>query len=428
MKILLATFRVKHSGAGIPSYNQELIRLLGKTDEISVLGETDEGDVPGCVGSFTTFGHSIDDFAYCSRLVECINRAEYDCVIGSGSTFLPVIAPFLKAPVVSVSHFVNGKFAKIAGYNSDYQNVHIALSNYGKDFLVKKFKIDNPDKVKVIYNFVNKSDYKPEDKVARKGAFKIVYPGGTGIEKSVDVIQKLVYRLLATDLDFEFYWLGITAPLPGDKYTLIGLKKTTDLFPDDKRLKIMGLVAREEAEKILMNSNVFLLPSRGEGCPMTLLEALRGGCIAVVSDARHGSRELIEASGTGFVIRQGDDKKLAGLIEEIIQNHSNYSGQYEKSKSFLESNLSEEVWAKSMADAIKLAMDSEKKYIPFTKSDFRKSVKGIKRILRYEKIRDKMRNGWYRIVIDSTFLRYKMGGIGKRKKNSHLKSVKEIDV
>lgn len=409
MKILLATYRVRRSGAGIPSYNQELIKLLSGSNEIHVLGGTEDADAPGCVQCYTTFGHSADDFEYCSRLIGRINEANYDIIISSGSRFIPVIAPFLKAPILSVSHFVDGRFAKMAGYNSDYLNAIVALSNYGKDYIVRKFRIPDPAKVKVIYNFVNETDSEAIDKTNPDGPLKIVFPGGTAIEKSMEVMQRLVYRLVASDLDFEFYWLGISSPLPADKYTLLGLKDLKDLFPEDSRIRITGLIPREEAERILMRANIFLLPSRGEGCPMTLLEAMRGGCIAVVSDARHGSREIIEESGAGFIARQGSDRDLFRIISNVVRKHSEYADTYETSRNYLRTRLSQNAWLKAMSETINMAVGSTKKTIPLSRKAFVASLRGYKRLMRFEGPRRMLRNGWYRILIDSSFILSKLG-------------------
>lgn len=409
MNILLATMRVHHSGAGIPSYNQELIRLLGHDNRIWVLGETEECDVPGCEGCFTTAGHSFGDYDYCRRLIEKINNSGYDCVIASGSRFIPVIAPFLKVPVLSVSHFVNGRFAKMAGYNAGYQNGLIALSSYGKDFLVNKFDIDDPDMVSVIYNFVNKSESTSNVNKAAGHPLKIVYPGGTSLEKSVEVIQKLVYRLLRSDLDFEFYWLGITTPMPADKYSLLGIKKTPDLFNKDPRLKITGLLPRKEAEKIISEANIFVLPSRGEGCPMSLLEALREGCIPVISDARHGSLEIIEKSATGIIVPQGSDRKLFEAVRDIILSPGEYEHMYEESRTFLSTYLSPEKWGERMREAIDKAVARKKKFDPLSEKLFRKSYLGFKRQERYERLREMARNGWYRILMESAYVKSKLG-------------------
>lgn len=407
MKILLATSKAIPGGGGIASYNQELVRLLGNNNEIVLLTDSDEHNVKGYVDTCSTFGYSNNNVAYAKDLIESINNAGYDCIINSNSSFLPVMAPFLTVPIVTVSHFVNGRHAVNAGYNADYLNAVIALSHYGKQFIESKFDIRDKDKVKVVYNFVAATDDVDSDKPSRR-PIRIVYPGGTSIEKSVDVIQQLVYRLLASDLDFEFYWLGGTQ-LPSAKMTLLGLHKSEDLFKKDSRIHITGIIPRQEAEKILMSSNIFLLPSRGEGCPMTLLEAMRGGCIPIVSDAHHGSREIIEQSAAGIIVRQNSSKQLFDEICKIIEHPEDYEDYYVKSRKYLNTYLSQDVWAEHMLSIINNAISISKNTIPFTPEAYVKSVEGFVRLNKHERLRMMGRSAWYRLKFDLSYLWDKIG-------------------
>lgn len=406
MKILLATSMAIPSGGGIASYNQELVRLLGKDNSICLLTDADEKDVEGYETTYRTYGHSNIDFDYCSKLAARINDAGYDCIINSNSQFIPVLVPFLKPAIISVSHFVNGRLAVNAGYNAGYQNAIIALSEYGKKFLTDRFGITDTDKVKVIYNFV-KTGGGPDPSKIHRTPLRIVYPGGTSIEKSVDVIQQLVYRLLASDLQFEFYWIGGTV-LPSSRLTLLGLHETVNLFKPDPRLKITGKLPREESIRLIESANIFLLPSRGEGCPMTLLEAMRGGCIPVVSDARHGSRELLEQSGLGFITRQGSSSDIFDVLSEIIKDHDRYADQYEKSFRYLSEVLSQEIWAGKMESVIKEAIGNPKESLPLTKKAFAKSAKGYARLSKAERLKIMARSLLYRAKIDISYLTNKI--------------------
>lgn len=409
MKILLATYRVMHSGTGIPSYNQELIRQLGKKHEIWVLGETDEKEIPGTEGVWSTFGHSNGDYGYCSRLAARINEEGFDCIISSASSFVPVIAPFLQAPVVSVSHFVNGRVAKIAGYNQKYLNHIVSLSHYGKDFLVKKFRIADGSKVSVIYNSVKRLEPEMAPNERKEGCVRIVYPGGTSIEKSIDVVQRLLYRLLSSELEFEFYWLGMTTPMPADKYSILGRKETNGFFASDPRLKITGLLPREEAERIISDADIFLLPSRGEGCPMSLLEAMRSGCVPVVSDAHHGSRELIEQCGAGYIVPQGSDRALFETILTITGNPESWEECFVRTRGFVNDRLSPELWGEQMEKAIDESLKTEKKILPLDRSAFKKSYRGLRRIERSARIREIWRNARRRVRMDASYLLSKFG-------------------
>jgi glycosyltransferase involved in cell wall biosynthesis len=406
MKILLATSMAIPSGGGIASYNQELVRLLSHKNSIYLLTDANEVEVEGYEKTYRTYGHSNNDYDYCAKLVTKINEDEYDCIINSNSQFIPVLAPFLKPAIISVSHFVNGKLALNAGYNADNIDAIIALSEYGKKFLIDRFRIKKTEKIKVIYNFVETSKSPKLDKVSHK-PLRIVYPGGTSIEKSVDVIQKLIYRLIDSDLDFEFYWLGGTK-LPSANLSIFGLHETYDLFKSDPRLTITGKLSREKAIEIIESANIFLLPSRGEGCPMTLLEAMRGGCIPVISDSKHGSRELVEASGVGFITKQGSSSDIFDKLSYIITNHNKYIDQYTQSFRFLTDNLSHVIWADKMEKVMSEVMSHPSMYVPITKNAFFKSANGYSRLTKLERIKTMVKSLLYRAKIDISFLSSKI--------------------
>ena len=407
MKILLATSKAVPSGGGIASYNQELVNAFGAENEIYLLTDADETDVEGYIETFRTCPNSNSDYEYCRRLVDCINAFEYDCIINSNSAFIPVIAPFLKAKIISISHFVNGALANNAGYNAEYQNGIIALSEYGKRYIEEKFNVFDSEKVHVVYNFVKDADVYARDKVNRR-PLRIVYPGGTSIKKSVDVVQQLVYRLLATDLDFEFFWLGGTR-LPSARMSLLGLDSTEKLFEKDKRLHITGLISREKSIELIESANIFLLPSRGEGCPMTLLEAMRGGCIPIVSDAKHGSREIIENSGAGVIVRQGKSKELCKSIENVLRSHIDYVDIYDKAFDYLTDELSQQKWTAKMLEVLDSVIPQSKKVISMSESAFKKSSKEYAALCRCERIKDMIRSAYYRVKFDISFVKNKLG-------------------
>lgn len=408
MKILLATSKAIPSGGGIASYNQELVRLLGNEHELYLLTDSDEDNVEGYMQTHRTFGHSNSDYDFCGDLIKKINSFGYDCVINSASSFLPVIAPFLNANIVSVSHFVNGILAINAGYNAPYLSGIISLSNYGKEFIANKFNIEDQDKVHVIYNFVKTSQERFDDDKISRQPIRIVYPGGTSIMKSVDVVQRLVYRLLKSNMEFEFVWIGGDR-LPSADMSILGLRQTDDLFGKDSRLKITGLIPREESEHIIASANIFLLPSRGEGCPMTLLEAMRAGCISIVSDAHHGSREVIEASKAGIVIHQGSSKKLYEAVKRVISHPEEYSEMYSRSFEYLRNELSPGIWKDQMDSVIGHAVNCKRATVELSKKSFQKSYKGFNRLNKIERYRTVLRSAYYRLKLDVSYVMNKIG-------------------
>jgi glycosyltransferase involved in cell wall biosynthesis len=76
-----------------------------------------------------------------------------------------------------------------------------------------------------------------------------------------------------------------------------------------------------EVEQILSQSHIFALPSRWEGFPLTILEAMRAGLPVVASDVG-GVREAVIDGHTGFLTRPGDLNDLQQHIENLLQDNA----------------------------------------------------------------------------------------------------------
>lgn len=85
-------------------------------------------------------------------------------------------------------------------------------------------------------------------------------------------------------------------------------------------IEVTGWVGREEALRRAVEGDVFLLPSRWEGLPMSLLESMYMGKTCVVSDAA-GNRDVIHTGENGFVCRRVEE-----YVQAIRQAQSRRTG------------------------------------------------------------------------------------------------------
>lgn len=88
--------------------------------------------------------------------------------------------------------------------------------------------------------------------------------------------------------------------------------------------KALGIAARVDWHGIVpdpyhfyRSAHVFALPSRVEGTPNVLLEAMSCGLAVVVSDGAPGPLELVEDGVTGLIVPVNDPAKLAAALRRL---------------------------------------------------------------------------------------------------------------
>jgi glycosyltransferase involved in cell wall biosynthesis len=77
--------------------------------------------------------------------------------------------------------------------------------------------------------------------------------------------------------------------------------------------------ARTDVAELLAASDLFVLSSRSEGLPLSVLEAMAAG-LPVVASSVGGIPELVLEGETGFLVPPGDPQRLAGAIERLLDD------------------------------------------------------------------------------------------------------------
>jgi glycosyltransferase involved in cell wall biosynthesis len=110
------------------------------------------------------------------------------------------------------------------------------------------------------------------------------------------------------DLDWQLELVG-DGPLRGQ------LEELTQSLGLTSRVTFLGF-RRDVAER-LAAAQVFLLLSKWEGFPRSILEAMRAGLPVVASDVG-GVQESVVDGTTGFVIPRGDAVRLRECLRKLI--------------------------------------------------------------------------------------------------------------
>jgi glycosyltransferase involved in cell wall biosynthesis len=67
----------------------------------------------------------------------------------------------------------------------------------------------------------------------------------------------------------------------------------------------------------LNSADVFLMPSRYEGLPLSLLEAMAAGCVPIVSN-RGSIPTVVDDGHNGFLVEPGDITQIVGKLKFLL--------------------------------------------------------------------------------------------------------------
>lgn len=95
------------------------------------------------------------------------------------------------------------------------------------------------------------------------------------------------------------------------------LRNHADLLDLSGRVNFLGL--RNDVEKLLATSHVFILSTRWEGFPLSILEAMRAGLPVVASDVG-GVSEAVKDGETGYLVPRMGAKALSERIKSLFDN------------------------------------------------------------------------------------------------------------
>jgi glycosyltransferase involved in cell wall biosynthesis len=117
------------------------------------------------------------------------------------------------------------------------------------------------------------------------------------------------------------------------------------------RIHFLGWQSREQLQNCYQQANIFLFPSRHEGMPNALLEAMASG-LPVVASCIAGSEELVQDGTTGYLVRSEDVDLLQAALKKLLTDAALRKQMGDASRLYVEENYSWESTAQQYADLL----------------------------------------------------------------------------
>ena len=127
-------------------------------------------------------------------------------------------------------------------------------------------------------------------------------------QKGIDVLIRALAQTSGAAQDW-------TLTLVGDRPERAALEQQVQQAGLEEKVHFLGF--RSDPQTFLLKAGVFVLPSRFEGMPNALLEAMAMGLAVVVTDASPGPLEVVEDGVSGLVVPSDDPFALAEALDRL---------------------------------------------------------------------------------------------------------------
>ena len=142
--------------------------------------------------------------------------------------------------------------------------------------------------------------------------------------------------------------LGWEWHIAGDGPQLQGLRALAKQLGIDHRVFFLGWQSRQELMEYYRRVNVFLFPSRHEGMPNALLEAMASG-LPVIASCIAGNEELVVDGETGYLVASENVEALQTALKKLLTDALRREQMGLASRQHVEANYSWESTAQQYA-------------------------------------------------------------------------------
>ncbi|HBS25785.1 MAG TPA: glycosyl transferase family 1 [Gammaproteobacteria bacterium] len=228
-----------------------------------------------------------------------------------------VIGPRLKVPVVYTPHswvFAPGtpKLESTVGWMIERSLRHrtdavIAVSSFERDLGIQRGVV-HPDQITVIHNGLPDTDITTSASTVPTDPCRIICVARFETQKDQATLLRAVAQLPVGKVELVFVGNG---SLMEEARELANELKIVD--------SIVWKGAIDSVETELLAADLFVLPTRWESLPLSIIEAMRAGLPVIASDVG-GISEVVIDGDTGLVVPSGSVSAMQKAILKLVSD------------------------------------------------------------------------------------------------------------
>lgn len=200
----------------------------------------------------------------------------------------------------------------------------------------------------VLRGGVDTAHFAPADRHARTGPCQLLFAGRLTTQKGLDVLLRALGRVQANEPGAEW-----TLDVAGDGPRRAEFEALAASEGIADKVTFHGFLSREEVRRRYDAADVFAFPSRFEGMPNVVLEAMACG-LPIIGTRIAGTEELVEPDVNGVLLPVDDLDALAGACLRFVTNREERLAMGDASRRLV---LEKWTWAARAQELEQIARD-----------------------------------------------------------------------